>query len=547
MRPSRNRAFTYALILALVAFFVTLTPRSAQARLPQQEVGPGIAPTPDRSGAFAKGWFFYRDECGNCEHVLENIIYPLLEQYPWQVDWQFYNIDDNFATWKQIEKHFTFDPSHGLPVSILGDTILVGIQQHESQLENLVQNAISGNHIDFPIIPGFDPSELISSDPRQNGSGNPELCSEENLGACAFDPPIHMAYFFTAGCDNCGFAEIEIAQLEKKFNLEIEKFNHAESAALALWMAEHTNIDPNFGSPAVFIGDHAWIGNDEIRLEKMEPVLEAIRHEGSPRFWDEYNASEGQSKLIEKFKDLGKVGLLLAGLIDGLNPCAFATIIFFVSYLTISNRKGKEILITGAMFTLGVFLAYFVVGIGFYKVLEKLTTIVKPIGLIINIITAVLCLIFAYLSIKDFFKARAGDTADMALNLPEGIRRRINKTIREGSRATRYYWGAFVTGLLISLLEFACTGQMYLPMITSMISMESMRGQGILWLGLYNLMFIIPLVIVFVLAYFGTTSKQLTDFFKKHAAAVKLGLALIYIALAIFLIVDILQRFGIAS
>ena len=547
MRPSRNRAFTYALILALVAFFVTLTPRLAQARLPQQEVGPGIAPTPDRSGAFAKGWFFYRDECGNCKHVLENIIYPMLEQYPWQVDWQFYNIDDNFAAWKQIEKHFTFDPSHGLPVSILGDTILVGIQQHESQLEYLVQNAISGNHIDFPIIPGFDPSELISSDPRQNGSGNPELCSEENLGACAFDPPIHMAYFFTAGCDNCGFAEIEIAQLEKKFNLEIEKFNHAESAALALWMAEHTNIDPNFGSPAVFIGDHAWIGNDEIKLEKMEPVLEAMRHEGSPRFWDEYNASEGQSKLIEKFKDLGKVGLLLAGLIDGLNPCAFATIIFFVSYLTISNRKGKEILITGAMFTLGVFLAYFLVGIGFYKVLEKLTAIVKPIGLIINIITAVLCLIFAYLSIKDFFKARAGDTADMALNLPEGIRRRINKTIREGSRATRYYWGAFVTGLLISLLEFACTGQMYLPMITSMISMESMRGQGILWLGLYNLMFIIPLVIVFVLAYFGTTSKQLTDFFKKHAAAVKLGLALIYIALAIFLIVDILQRFGIAS
>lgn len=157
-----------------------------------------------------------------------------------------------------------------------------------------------------------------------------------------------------------------------------------------------------------------------------------------------------------------------------------------------------------------------------------------------------MCLAFAYLSIKDFFKARAGDTADMALNLPEGIRKRINKTIREGSRVTRYYWGAFVTGLLISLLEFACTGQMYLPMITSMISMDSMRGQGILWLGLYNLMFIIPLVVVFVLAYFGTTSKQLTAFFKKHAAAVKLGLALIYIALAIFLIVDILQRFGIA-
>ena len=546
MRDFKKRAFIYSLLIALIAFFVTLTPQLAQAHLPQQDVGPGIAPTPDRSDALAKGWFFYRDECGNCKHVLETIIYPMLEEYPWQIDWQFYNIDDNFAAWKQIEKHFTFDHSQGLPVSILGDTILVGVNQHETQLKTLIQGAITGNHLDFPVIPGLDPTELISSDPRQSESDNPELCSEENIGACAFDPPIYMAYFFTAGCDNCGFAEIEIAQLSKKFNLEIEKFNHAETAALALWMAEHANIDPNFGAPAVFIGDHAWIGNAEIKLETMEPALEAMRHEGSPRFWDDYNPSEGQSKLIEKFKGLGKLGLLLAGLIDGLNPCAFATIIFFVSYLTISNRKGREILITGGMFTLGVFLAYFVVGIGFYKVLEKLTAVVKPIGLIINIITAVLCLAFAYLSIKDFFKARAGDTADMALNLPEGIRKRINKTIREGSRVTRYYWGAFVTGLLISLLEFACTGQMYLPMITSMISMESMRGQGILWLGLYNLMFIIPLVVVFVLAYFGTTSKQLTAFFKKHAAAVKLGLALIYIALAIFLIVDILQRFGIA-
>ncbi len=77
-----------------------------------------------------------------------------------------------------------------------------------------------------------------------------------------------------------------------------------------------------------------------------------------------------------------------------------------------------------------------------------------------------------------------------------------------------------------------------------MISMPAMRGQGILWLALYNLMFIIPLIVVFVLAFFGTTSKQLTGFFKKHAAAVKIGLATIYVGLAIFLIVDIVQKLG---
>jgi cytochrome c biogenesis protein CcdA len=62
---------------------------------------------------------------------------------------------------------------------------------------------------------------------------------------------------------------------------------------------------------------------------------------------------------------MGWLAVVLAGLVDGLNPCAFATIIFFVSYLSLSGKKGKEILITGASFTVGVFIAYLLVVLGF--------------------------------------------------------------------------------------------------------------------------------------------------------------------------------------
>lgn len=544
MPKIQNRAFTFALLMSLIAFFVTLTPQIAQAQLPQQDVGPGVsAPERDLSNAKVQAWFFYRDECSNCKTILEDIVYPLMKSHPDDIDMRFYKLDDNYQAWKKVEAHFQVQTGPGLPITVLGDTVLVGLDQHQASLKSILETAIDGEKIAFANVPNLDMAEMQASDPRES-TLNPEICSPDNPAACAFDQPIYVAYFYNVGCKDCGIAEVEMAQLEKLFNLQIEKFNIKEDADLAIWMAERISIDPNFGAPAIFIGDHAWIGDSEIKLEKIEPVLEPLREKGVPKFWESYDKSAGESKLVERFKELGKFGILLAGLIDGLNPCAFATIIFFVSYLTISDRKGKEILITGGMFTLGVFLAYFVVGIGFYKVLEKIIDIVKPIGLIINIITAIICLVFAWLSIKDFSKARAGDTADMALNLPEGIRKRINKTIREGAKASSYYWGAFVTGLLISLLEFACTGQMYLPMITSMISMPAMRGQGILWLALYNLMFIIPLIVVFVLAFFGTTSKQLTGFFKKHAAAVKIGLATIYVGLAIFLIVDIVQKLG---
>jgi len=137
-------------------------------------------------------------------------------------------------------------------------------------------------------------------------------------------------------------------------------------------------------------------------------------------------------------------------------------------------------------------------------------------------------------------KARKGNIGDMELNLPEPLRKRINATIREGSKNRAYVLGAFVTGLLISFLELACTGQIYLPTIIFVSSIPELCGRAIFYLVLYNLMFIIPLIVVFIMAYYGTTSKQLTEFLKKNAAAVKLGMALLFIALAAWLVFSLL-------
>ena len=242
---------------------------------------------------------------------------------------------------------------------------------------------------------------------------------------------------------------------------------------------------------------------------------------------------------MNRFKSMGWLAVVFAGLIDGLNPCAFATIIFFISYLTLSGRKGKEVILTGASFTLGVFIAYLAVGLGFYKVLDVVKESLAVIGKIVYALTAVLCLTLAVISILDFFKARKGQIGDMALNLPEPLRKRINKTIREGRKASSYYLGAFVTGILISFLELACTGQIYLPTIIFMSTMPELRARAISYLVLYNLMFIVPLIVVFILAYFGTTSKDLTEFLKKHAAAVKIGMTIVFLTLGIWLLISL--------
>jgi len=127
----------------------------------------------------------------------------------------------------------------------------------------------------------------------------------------------------------------------------------------------------------------------------------------------------------------------------------------------------------------------------------------------------------------------------MALNLPHGLRMRINPVIRRGRSSPAFVAGSFMTGVVVSFLELACTGQVYLPTIVFMVSRPEMHTRALAFLLLYNLLFTLPLVVVVILAYYGTGSKQLTRFLERRAATVKLGMALLFTALAVWLAVSV--------
>ena len=95
---------------------------------------------------------------------------------------------------------------------------------------------------------------------------------------------------------------------------------------------------------------------------------------------------------------------------------------------------------------------------------------------------------------------------------------------------------AFVTGLVISIIELACTGQVYLPTIVFVMGMPELRVRAFLYLLLYNLLFVLPLVIVLVLAFLGTSSERLARFVNAHTATIKLATAGLFVLLAGWLV-----------
>jgi len=139
-------------------------------------------------------------------------------------------------------------------------------------------------------------------------------------------------------------------------------------------------------------------------------------------------------------------------------------------------------------------------------------------------------------AVRDYVRVRRGGLAEMSLQLPSYLKDRIHRTIREGSRTRRFVPAAFASGFVISVLELLCTGQVYLPTIIFVVGVPELRVQATLYLVLYNLMFILPLVGIFALAYFGTSSRDFTKFLQQRAGAIKLGMAVLFLALGGWLV-----------
>jgi cytochrome c biogenesis protein CcdA/glutaredoxin len=492
--------------------------------------------------------YFTAADCPHCATVVNEVLTPLQAEYGDQMRIKVVEISDpaNYEMLIRAEEMFGVSPEErGLPTLIVGGQVLIGEDAIREQLRCLLDTCLGVGGTSWPDIPGLQ--GIAVEDKEELGMGLnlglEELgtCGPEDAAVCEAPPTIWAAYFYEVGCQECSRAEYDIRYAKSKYpQLLVEEYNAQEDTALAEWLGARAGVPERqrLATPAFFVGDEYLIGTD-ITPEALLALAEKYASTGVERAWADFNPAEGEQSIIERFKSFGVFTVVFAGLVDGVNPCAFATLVFFVSYLTLSGRKGREVLVVGATFTLGVFLAYLAVGVGFYKVLDLLGALLTTLGRWVYGLTALLCAGLAVFSFLDSLKARRGEMGDMTLNLPHGLRMRINAVIRRGRKSQAFVAGAFVTGVLVSFLELACTGQVYLPTIIFVMSQPEMRVRAFLFLVFYNLLFILPLVVVFVLVYYGTGSKELTRFLQQRAATVKVGMALLFAALAAWLTVSL--------
>jgi cytochrome c biogenesis protein CcdA len=288
----------------------------------------------------------------------------------------------------------------------------------------------------------------------------------------------------------------------------------------------------------LFFPDTFLIGKEDINAHARQMInyylahpekWTALNHRGSEKY------SNSAANISEKFKSYSIVSIIFAGLIDGINPCAIATMIFLVSFLGTKKRSRKQILTVGLCFTMSVFLTYLLLGIGAFKIITALDQY-RWLSKGIRWTAVGFAGVVGILSFGDAIRyCMTRRSEDIKLQLPKAIKLRIHKVISGNLSGRQLITGAIVTGFLVTLLEAVCTGQVYLPTIVLMTKQQGLRFIGWLYLVFYNFLFVVPLFVVMILAYFGMKWDRLAKATQKNLVGIKILFGVVLIGLAAFL------------
>ena len=478
----------------------------------------------------------------------------------------FVNVDreDNYRYLKWLEKALKAErPSMSLPVMLAGNRLLTSTAEFDAawpELDDLLKLTPQGSAVqgiqqtadqaeglvvewDYVPAPAVSPNE-----PKAPPEGETPAVASEALPetAAPVDPaagnPVTpgvrtLLYIETAeNCRQCERQSRELDLLAKEFpGLSVSRFEVTtpDGQVMLARVKRHFGLAETAENLApMVVWNDGYVSG---RIATVEELAEALRTpDDETPFWESEITDQERTALKEKqqayLRNVTVWTILGGGLLDGINPCAFATSIFLISYLLYLKRPRRFVLGVGLCFCAGVFVSYLLFGVGLSFVADFLTRF-RILKMLIYGFFALVGLVFAALHLRDAIRyRRSGKATDMSMGLDNQTHRKIHDRIHKWSKMTGWLVlpGAVVLGCVVSSMEFVCTGQVYLPMIMAIIA-EGFDRQAFLLLLLYNLAFILPLIGVTVLAYLGVGAEKLTKFARDNVFQTKLLMAALFL------------------
>lgn len=468
---------------------------------------------------------FFAPDCPHCMRILKVFLPQLAKRHPGLFTVKLHDINESkeYTLLEQMEAEAN-DRDNEIPVLFFEGKVAAGEDDVKQNLESQL----------LSLRPDYSKSDSASYS-KHSFSINVDTINIPTDSTFSTTGSRELVFFSTYGCKECDRARSllrAIASEDSSLSIKVYSIEDTASKTLLAAFNEAYSIpkDKRLLTPVIFVGKGYLMG-DGISQTKIKALVKSERENKIP--WETIDSLRGKGKeqIIKQFKEFRILPIIGAGLIDGINPCAFATLIFFITYLSVLGVDRRKVIWVAIPFIVSVFLTYFILGLIAYELLAILT-VLRWVSRAIFAFTVVFLIVLAFFSFRDYWLLKRGQGDKMTLKMPDRIRKRMNKMIRERTTLGGFLIGAVVTGFFVSLFELVCTGQVYLPTLVYVAQISEFRAKAFLYLVLYNIAFIIPLVIVFILVRFGLTEKHLQVFLTRRAGLTKILTAVLFIVLA---------------
>lgn len=213
--------------------------------------------------------------------------------------------------------------------------------------------------------------------------------------------------------------------------------------------------------------------------------------------------------------------IVTSAILDSVNPCAFSVLLLTVAFLFSIGQLRSRILTIGGAYIAGLFLVYLLIGLGILGTLHLFNTphFMGRVGAILLIVLGLINVI------NELFPS-----FPIKLKIPGVAHHRMAVLMEQASLPTAFFLGA-----LVGVCEFPCTGGPYLTAL-GLLHDQTTYLLGFGYLLLYNLIFILPLVVLLLLASDRGLLAKVDEWQKSERGVMRLGGGLAMIALGIIIL-----------
>jgi cytochrome c biogenesis protein CcdA len=227
----------------------------------------------------------------------------------------------------------------------------------------------------------------------------------------------------------------------------------------------------------------------------------------------------GPETPLAAYRGLSVMTAFLAGIVAGINPCLIAVMVFISTMTLSSEHKGRKLAIDVCSFCVGLLSMYFLIGIGFLRLMQGTPSFGSAIRLAI-------ILLLSGFAIWSFYDAYSVNKKPDKRSIFKSLVGRIRPLyVRYGIAASFLLGGAF------GLVKMPCVGGMYIAILGAIFDSGDLSS-GIACLASYNVGIVLPVLALGLLLTMGLSPEKVNAFRYRHRAAMKAVTGLLLVAMA---------------